>query len=73
MVINFSISKRFVDEILFFKFQTQYAISKGLGGTMLWSFETDDLHNACGGGRFPISSAIRKTLQVSIKPMSMLF
>lgn len=35
-----------------------------LGGIMVWSFETDDLKNACGGGRLPILATIRKNLKV---------
>lgn len=30
----------------------------GLAGVMTWSIETDDFHGSCGGGTFPLVTAM---------------
>ncbi|KAJ0171833.1 hypothetical protein K1T71_012596 [Dendrolimus kikuchii] len=42
--------------------KTEYALSMGLAGIMLWSIETDDFNNVCGGGNYPLLKAINKAL-----------
>jgi len=44
------------------RIKTEYAISKGLGGAMLWSAETDDLVGVCHGEPFPITKTVYETL-----------
>jgi len=53
------------DDIDSVTIKTQYAISKGLGGAMIWSFDTDDVRNSCGAGAIPLLKAIRNTLRNS--------
>jgi len=36
----------------------QYVAAMGLGGSMVWSIETDDFKGLCGGGTFPLIKAI---------------
>lgn len=36
----------------------QYVAAMGLGGSMVWSVETDDFRGLCGGGTFPLIKAI---------------
>ncbi|KAF7265572.1 hypothetical protein GWI33_021026 [Rhynchophorus ferrugineus] len=42
--------------------KVNYALSKNLGGFMVWSFDTDDFLGICGGGRYPLINAIKTTL-----------
>lgn len=42
--------------------QAQYATSKGLGGAMVWSIETDDFHGSCHGSPFILIKTIYETL-----------
>lgn len=44
------------------KLKAEYAKSKSLGGVMVWSIEQDDARGSCGGGKFPLMSAIRAGL-----------
>ena len=43
--------------------KSNYALSKGLGGIMLWDISTDDFHNTCGAGVNPVTTAILNTLK----------
>ncbi|XP_046632543.1 acidic mammalian chitinase-like [Daphnia pulicaria] len=44
------------------KTKAQYAASKGLGGAMVWSVETDDFHGTCHGNNFILVKTIYETL-----------
>lgn len=44
------------------KTKAQYAASKGLGGAMVWSVETDDFHGTCHGTPFILIKTIYETL-----------
>ena len=37
-------------------FQTEWAMQQGLKGAMMWSLDTDDFNNICGGGAYPLLS-----------------
>lgn len=43
-------------------YKTTYALSKGLGGVMVWDLSTDDFHNTCSGGVNPLITAISNAL-----------
>jgi hypothetical protein len=38
--------------------KAEYAIAKGLGGTMWWSVDHDDSWGSCGQGHFPLINAV---------------
>jgi chitinase len=40
--------------------QAKYVLEKGLAGIMAWSLESEDFHNICGGGAFPLLTTINK-------------
>ncbi|CAL4143886.1 unnamed protein product, partial [Meganyctiphanes norvegica] len=40
--------------------KSKWGKSLGLGGAMIWSLETDDFHNICRQGSFPLLSAINQ-------------
>lgn len=42
----------------------EFGLSHDLAGIMVWSIETDDFNNVCGGGDFPILRAINKALGI---------
>ncbi|GAB0090565.1 Glyco_hydro_18 domain-containing protein [Sergentomyia squamirostris] len=44
------------------KLKTEYAISRGLGGVMIYSLEQDDIRGFCGGGTYPLMSTIKTAL-----------
>lgn len=43
-------------------YKTTYALSKGLGGVMVWDVSMDDFRNTCSGGVNPLITAISNTL-----------
>jgi len=45
-----------------FQLQAQYINNNGLGGAMVWAIDTDDFHNTCGGGTFPLISTLKTNL-----------
>lgn len=44
--------------------KSQYAVSRGLGGVMMWAIDQDDLHNVCGGGSTPLLNAINSVIRI---------
>ncbi|XP_049943197.1 chitotriosidase-1-like [Schistocerca serialis cubense] len=40
----------------------EYAVQKGLDGAHIWSIESDDNHNTCGGGAKPLLNSLNKGL-----------
>lgn len=44
--------------------KTQYAVSKGLAGVMMWAIDNDDLNNVCGGGALPLLAAVNSVIQL---------
>ena len=43
--------------------KSNYALSKGLGGIMVWDISMDDFHNSCAAGTNPVSTAIYNALK----------
>ena len=43
--------------------KSNYALSKGLGGIMVWDISMDDFRNTCAAGTNPVSTAIFNTLR----------
>ena len=50
------------DDIAMAIHKSQYALTNGLGGAMIWDMSMDDFKNKCGDGANPIMTAIHKTL-----------
>ncbi|XP_053688298.1 acidic mammalian chitinase-like [Sabethes cyaneus] len=46
------------DDVTSVALKVAYAKSKGVGGVMVWSLESDDDQNICGAGAYPIGTAI---------------
>ncbi|CAH0403339.1 unnamed protein product [Chilo suppressalis] len=42
--------------------KVKYALKKKLAGIMIWSIETDDFHNVCGGGAYTLLKVINNAL-----------
>lgn len=47
---------------IFFLFQVEHLIEKGIGGAFIWSLDMDDFQGTCGNGKYPLLSAIVKAL-----------
>jgi len=48
------------------RIKAQYAVSKGLGGSMVWAVNDDDFRNICNGiSPFPLLSTIRAVFAIS--------
>lgn len=52
------------DDVNSITIKANYAKSKGLAGVMIWSIESEDHKNVCGGGVYPLLNAIRGVFQV---------
>ena len=50
------------DDPAFATIKSNYALSKGLGGAMVWDISEDDFHNTCGGGTNPVMTAISQVM-----------
>ncbi|XP_058838290.1 chitinase-3-like protein 1 [Topomyia yanbarensis] len=46
------------DDVSSVALKVAYAKNKNVGGVMLWSIESDDCRNICGGGAYPIGTAV---------------
>ncbi|XP_062545135.1 acidic mammalian chitinase-like [Armigeres subalbatus] len=46
------------DDVTSIALKVDYAKSQNLGGIMIWSLESDDDKNVCGGGTYPITRAV---------------
>ncbi|CAH0403338.1 unnamed protein product [Chilo suppressalis] len=44
------------------RYKVKYALEKKLAGIMIWSIETDDFYNVCGGGAYTLLKAINDAL-----------
>lgn len=42
--------------------KSEYAISKNLGGIMVWAIDYEDHRNVCGGGAYPLLNTINRVL-----------
>lgn len=42
--------------------KSEYAISKNLGGIMVWAIDYEDHKNICGGGAYPLLNTINRVL-----------
>lgn len=51
------------DNVKSIELKSQYILDKNLAGGMIWSIETDDMHNLCGEGTFPILKAMNRILR----------
>ncbi|XP_058838289.1 acidic mammalian chitinase-like [Topomyia yanbarensis] len=47
-----------------------YARNKYLGGVSLWTIDSDDNRNVCGGGLYPIASTVNSVLFGSVGPIT---
>ncbi|XP_045460334.1 chitotriosidase-1-like [Harmonia axyridis] len=50
------------DDATSVKDKVEFAKSKGLGGLMVWSLDTDDFMGICGNGKYPLIKTMKKTL-----------
>ncbi|XP_043581613.1 chitinase-3-like protein 1 [Bombus pyrosoma] len=57
------------DDVISLEEKAKYVMSKGLGGMMMWSVETDDFHGTCGD-KYPLLHSINRVLRGYIPPPS---
>ncbi|CAH0759608.1 unnamed protein product [Diatraea saccharalis] len=50
------------DDLKSIRDKVAYATSKNLAGVSIWSIDTDDFHDICGAGKFPLLTAINNAL-----------
>ncbi len=43
---------------VFYNLKVRYLKENGYGGVMIWTFDLDDFNGSCGGGKYPLLSAI---------------
>ena len=46
--------------------KSEYVLSMGLGGGMIWSVDTDDFKGVCSGIKFPILSTMFEVLTLCL-------
>jgi len=51
------------DDIESIKKKCQLVFEYNIGGGMIWAIDTDDFQGDCGGGKFPLVTAINKALR----------
>lgn len=44
------------------RFQTMYAMEKGLGGVMFWTMDTDDFRGACYNMSYPLINTSKQVI-----------
>lgn len=50
------------DDAAMIRKKVDYIKSHGLGGSMIWSLDFDDFNNICGGGKYPLLTALKQAL-----------
>ncbi|XP_075167850.1 chitinase-like protein 4 [Haematobia irritans] len=53
------------DNVQSLNMKVDFLNSKNLGGAAIWSIDTDDFRGHCGGGKFPLLTAINRKLVTS--------
>lgn len=56
------------DDVESIALKAWYARNQQLGGVMVWSIETDDFRNICGGGRNPLMTTARSIYMDGVNP-----
>jgi len=51
------------DDVPMVKRKAEYIKKMGLGGGMIWALDFDDFTNTCGQGKYPLLTALSKTLR----------
>lgn len=51
------------DNVKSVRTKAQYVRDMKLGGIMIWSIDSDDHNNVCGGGKFPLLNAINDVIK----------
>lgn len=51
------------DNVSLAVFQAEYALQQNLAGVLVWGIETDDFHNMCGKGKFPLITTLKTALE----------
>ncbi|RXG67228.1 putative chitinase 3 [Armadillidium vulgare] len=51
------------DDVAMVQTKSEYVLSKGLGGAMIWALDLDDFTNRCGTGTYPLLKTINRVLR----------
>ncbi|KAL7648230.1 UNVERIFIED_CONTAM: hypothetical protein RMT77_000133 [Armadillidium vulgare] len=51
------------DDVAMVQTKSEYVLSKGLGGAMIWALDLDDFTNRCGTGAYPLLKTINRVLR----------